>query len=354
MKYLKDEAYYSDLYDLLTIKDCLRSKKSAIKVPPKKTKNKRIKPISLTLDFFTYYVKGERYRKRSETIDEWIRKDRERDEKVESAVVPEISCDYCMTEMGMTLKDLHHDDEKVMFWFECPKCKKRKAVFDNGQEYKPKPSTCPKCFSEVKETFKRKGGVLTIFISCPNCKYKKKEVMDFDKDSKERKERQRKDRELLKKYRAKYCMTEKEGQEYIGQIESMKQFTKMMKELEAKQKDPAYKKARKIKKLKVNELKKRLEKVLVKDKYQNLQFDKPEIGRFVVISFTLEDVVNERGEYDSRAKCRRIIKTALEKTNWRLMSEGISYRLGYLSGRLKGYENEDDIAKLFMKNKVNR
>ena len=131
----------------------------------------------------------------------------------------------------------------------------------------------------------------------------------------------------------------------------MKRFTELMKEMETKQKDPAYKKARKIKKLKVNELKKKIEKVLVKEKYLNLQFDKPEMGQFVTIPFTIEDANNKRKEYDSRTKCRRIIKTALEKTNWRLMSEGISYRLGYLSGRLKGYENEDDIAQLFKKSR---
>jgi hypothetical protein len=28
------------------------------------------------------------------------------------------------------------------------------------------------------------------------------------------------------------------------------------------------------------------------------------------------------------------------------MSEGISYKLGYLSGRLKGYEAEDDLVQL--------
>ncbi len=28
------------------------------------------------------------------------------------------------------------------------------------------------------------------------------------------------------------------------------------------------------------------------------------------------------------------------------MSEGINYRLGYLSGRLKGYETEEDLMKI--------
>jgi hypothetical protein len=350
MSYQKGEAYYNDLYDLFTIKDCLRSEESAIKIPPKKFKNKRIKPISLIMDFITYYVKGERYRKKSETIGEWIGRDKEKDDRVENAITPEnIYCDFCSSKMDMTMKHLHHDDTRVMFWFECPKCNKRKAIFNNGEQYKSGPHLCPKCSSVIKETSKRKGEVITTKIICPNCKYKTTEVMDFEKDNKEGEEEQRKDGELLEKYRARYCMTDQEGQEYIHHVESMKQFAALMKEIETKHKDPAYQKARKIKKFKVNDLKKKLIKVLAKEKYINLQFSKPEIERFVVIPFTIEDSDNKREEYDSRSKCKRIIKDALEKTNWRLMSEGIEYRLGYLTGKLKGYENEDDIAELFKK-----
>ncbi len=31
------------------------------------------------------------------------------------------------------------------------------------------------------------------------------------------------------------------------------------------------------------------------------------------------------------------------------MSEGINYRLGYLSGKLKGYEREEDLIKIVAK-----
>jgi len=348
MNNLKSEDYYSDLYDLFTIKECLREQKWIEKSSTSLYKPKRGKPIKVTLDFLTYYIKGERFKKKSETVNEWITRDKEKDFKVDNAPTPQnVLCDFCFSEMGMTMKHLHHDDIRIMFWFECPRCNKRKAIFDNGEQYKPGPHLCPKCSSVIKETSKRNGEVITTKILCPNCKYKTTEVMDFEKDKKEWEEEQRKDRELLEKYRARYCMTDQEGQEYVHHVESMKQFTALMKEIETKQKDPAYRKARKIKKLKVNDLKKKLIKVLAKEKYINLQFSKPEIERFVVIPFTIEDADNKREEYDSRNKCKRIIKNALEKTNWRLMSEGIDYRLGYLTGKLKGYENEDDIAQLF-------
>jgi hypothetical protein len=33
------------------------------------------------------------------------------------------------------------------------------------------------------------------------------------------------------------------------------------------------------------------------------------------------------------------------------MSEGIYYRLGVLTGRLRGYENDEDLLRLIKKNK---
>ena len=43
---------------------------------------------------------------------------------------------------------------------------------------------------------------------------------------------------------------------------------------------------------------------------------------------------------------KKLIKEALADTNWRLMSDGIHYRLGYLSGNLKAYEQEEDLFEL--------
>jgi len=70
------------------------------------------------------------------------------------------------------------------------------------------------------------------------------------------------------------------------------------------------------------------------------------MGRYVVVPFTVQEADNDRGEYDSKNSLGKLIKKTLEKTNWRLMSEGISYRVGYLSGRLRCYENETDLMKI--------
>tara|TARA_R100000655_G_scaffold69995_1_gene108205 strand:+ start:117 stop:374 length:258 start_codon:yes stop_codon:yes gene_type:complete len=75
--------------------------------------------------------------------------------------------------------------------------------------------------------------------------------------------------------------------------------------------------------------------------------DKPEMGRDVYVGFSCLDSKSDRNDYDSR----KTLKSALEDTNWRLMSDGISYRLVYLNGRVKAHESEEDLKKLAMKSK---
>lgn len=89
-----------------------------------------------------------------------------------------------------------------------------------------------------------------------------------------------------------------------------------------------------------------LAKILEKNGYVKLVFDKPEISQFVIIPFTVQDDNPKRKDRESELELRKIINKTLEKTNWRPMSEGMTYRLGYLYGRLKGYEKEDDLIKL--------
>ncbi len=89
--------------------------------------------------------------------------------------------------------------------------------------------------------------------------------------------------------------------------------------------------------------------MIEKEDYINLEFSKPELEKSIIINFTTQDNKTGRREYDSRIQLQRILKKVLAKTNWRLMSEGVNCRLGILSGRLRGYENEEDLLKLVKK-----
>jgi len=358
MKYLKSDKHYNDQYDLFTIKECLGLEEQSLKLTKslqkiKASEKDKTKASIMVHNLLLYHAKGEKYKKKAETIRKWMDADQLRDEKLANTSPPSgIFCDYCDEVMSVYEKVLHDigiDKLWILFFFKCSHCNKRKALFEDGEEFSYT-ERCPKCKSEIKSKDSRKGNIVTTLYSCPNCGYKNKEVMDLDKNREQRRRKKEADKKLLKKYKEKYCLSDKEGQEYIAEVERIKILIDMVKEHEQKEKDPVYKKARKLKKLKVLELEKLLKKVLEKENYINLQFDKPQINRFVIIPFTAQDTDNKREEYDSRNNLRKIIKKALEKTNWRLTSDGVDYRLGYSSGKLKGYENEEDLAKIFKAN----
>ena len=117
-----------------------------------------------------------------------------------------------------------------------------------------------------------------------------------------------------------------------------------------KRTDPDYIKVSELKKLSVVELEKLITETMEKEKYIKFIMGKPDIDRYVIVPFTIQDADSSRVEADSIRKFHKAIKKALEGTNWRLMNEGVNYRLGYLSGRLKGYEQEEDLLQLVKAN----
>jgi len=129
------------------------------------------------------------------------------------------------------------------------------------------------------------------------------------------------------------------------------QLIRFMDKWEKKEKEEKLqKKLTKIKKLTITELKNFLTPILKKEGYIKLDFSKPEINKDVIVKFTVQDNKTDRDKYDSRIQLQRLFKKKLANTNWRLMSDGIYYKLGILSGRLRGYENVSDLAKYRNKN----
>ena len=212
MDYLKNEQHYVDLYDFFTIEECLDWEKRFVEHPiseyeGKKISSKQAKPLKQSMaNLMLYFVKGERYRKKAERIREWIEKDRVKQNKLDNAQEPRnIYCPQCGEPMECTYKDLHdfaNEPLRVLFFFDCKACKKRRAVFDNGEELTSKSELCPKCSSELKTTYKRKEKIITTTRKCISCKYIETEVDDLNKKDDSWETKQAKDRQLLAKYRA--------------------------------------------------------------------------------------------------------------------------------------------------------
>ncbi len=70
------------------------------------------------------------------------------------------------------------------------------------------------------------------------------------------------------------------------------------------------------------------------------------MDKYVIIPFTIRDAKADRDGRASELELNRLLRDVLKKTNWRLMSDGVKYRLGVLSGQLKGYEREEDLVGL--------
>lgn len=361
MQYLKDESYYNNLYDLHTIETCLDYYWSLKKGFEKHRKHKDFKKftkkqfdedVHKVVSYTINAIKIERFRHKREAIKKWMDEDRQRQEKLDNATEPQnIYCPQCNTSMHSTMKELNdYMDEplRVLFFFECPKCKKRKGVYDDGADRVTKPQLCPKCKKKVKVDAKKKGKILIWTITCSSCDYKEIDKYDPDKRDAEWKKKEGRDKLLLEKYRDDFCYSEKEGVEAVLHADQLKAFMDKHRVREKHKKE--YDAVAKLKKLTVLELEKLLNKTISHQGYVKLAFTQPDMGKYVIVGFTIQDSNTSRQEYDSHNELRKLIQRALAGSNWRLMSEGVNYRLGYLQGRLKAYETEEDLLKLVKKN----
>ncbi len=353
--YLKPKEYYENLYDQHTVDMCRETEARMFQLKDNKDNKSKYKesmfgPIlcNLVLHFKT----GERYLNRQETIRKWIDDDRAKEELLENAVLPNnIYCNKCGDMMLVEDKLLHgksiEEKERVLFLFRCPsRCGRGRAVFHDGEEWIIKPELCDKCGLELNKKVERKGNIILTYYSCKKCRFKKVDKLDLSV----RKEEKKKIDKFYNRDRAKFCLNEEQGQKYYKGKMNIKRFEKLMEDIKKRNDNKeVYKKVFKLKKLTISELEKKLVPVLTNEGYIKFELDKPEIGRDVFIEFSAQDEKSDREEYDSSNNIKKIIKKTLENTNWRLMSEGIHYRLGFLNGRLRGYEKEEDLVNLVEK-----
>ena len=354
MTLLKDRQEYIDRYDKITVNDCRWHENFHLGYADKqKVKNKKereaihgisqyawgIEKIFLTLHW---------YDKKETTVQKWMDEDARKDEKLENARPPEnIFCDECYSRMQFSDKHLWDLDDKdrVLFFFDCPNdCKKRKAIYDYGTQYVPKPHLCEKCKHEVEMTREKvSDNEIKHTYTCPNCGYEEVDTLDLTPHEEPE--------DLKYEYdRNRFCLSDEElhkAQESRRSFESLKELVDKIKEKEEKK--DVYEEVNKLEKLTVPQLKERVTEALSK-KYSSVSFEKPDLGRIVSIEFSVEEMDTEN-ERESVRKLKKILQDLLKDTNWRLMSEGISYRLGLLTGRLRVYESEEDLVKLLEKKK---
>lgn len=350
MKNLKHKQYYIDFFDRLMIESCRRlvdghNKKTRYRIGKKMTEKDDV--LFRAYKLALYFEKGEGYIAKEEGIVESMERDSIRDEILENAVAPEgIYCKDCGGKMNPDLKvlDEKQGEDCALFFYKCSAgCKRKRVFYSDGEESLTKPSFCKKCDKEIKEKHERKGNIITTKYFCTFCGFKEVDKLDISV----KKEKSDKN---FKRDRAIFCLTKKEGEDYKRGKEKLKDlhnFVEKMRE-EEKGKD-LHVKVAKIKKLNIAGLKKVLEKPIKSVNFSNLEISNPENNRYFIVNITAQDSLADRENYNSRQDFKKAINSALENTNWRLMMDGVSYRLGVLSARLRAFEGEEGLIELVKK-----
>jgi hypothetical protein len=192
----------------------------------------------------------------------------------------------------------------------------------------------------------RRADVITTTYTCPNCAHTYKDKLDLKHEEDPVDPDYEEDRRI-------YCLQDeamrKEHQDAKYRFDDLIRFAKEHKEKEDNK--HIYDAMKEMKKPKIAELTPLLQPVLEKAGYIDFSLDKPEMGKDVYVGFNCLDTKSDRNDYDSTKTLEKLVKKALADTNWRLMSDGISYRLGYLNGRIRAYEREEDLKQLVMKDR---
>ncbi len=349
--YLQDRAYYEDCYDRNTVEICREEKKSWFSnLPPSTAADPRIREVinkiwpDLLWNVVSWYVAGDRYTEREETIREWMAADRRRDDQLEKAVSPmDILCRACDTPMHEETKNLYGSsvskEEKVLFIFRCPKCKSGRGIYEDGTEWqRPYPGNCKKCNVILTRSYEGKDEHAVTISRCRRCGYEEREEIDLGPTKKPSAAEEH--QFLLDRER--YCFSEEKGQQYVKRAPP----SRMKVDEQTVEERRLREAAKQLKKTSIVSIEKILKAALPKEGYVRLRFQPPEMERDVIVKFTVHDERTERQEHTSRYSLQHCIEAALSETNWRLMSDGVHYRLGVLQGRLRGYEREEDLMKL--------
>lgn len=347
--YLQNQQYYEDLYDKHTVEECRDWVKHVLehKLPEKARswpEEEQMKLVACVIDVPLFYITGERYLRREETIDEWMKKARTKAAFVASHPAPTAYCPKCNQKMALMVDELDSDinDEnlRMIFLYKCKPCNEKKGIYSDGEPYIFKFDFCPKCNKEWKRKRTKSKTKITTRCKCQHCGYSEEDVFDMnEKCSSDIPD------PGFEKDRAKYCISEEAGKEYRHYKEvDAPQIKEMVDSWKDKEEHKEiYEQAQNVKQLTISELSDLLAKKLAKVDFKGLVITNTEVTRDLIITFTVQDTKPDRDEGHSRSDLKKSLKKILNNTNWKLMSDGVSYKLGLLSGRLRGIDKTEVI-----------
>lgn len=356
--YLKDRKHYEDRYDENTVEQCRSGEavvNGAFKEMEKKfPRNELIEKLpGWYLQYSQYYflfvesTAASRSVYREAQIAKWMEEDQAKDDKLASAQIAVMYCRTCGKDMRVISKDYMHregyKDDDILIMLECVDCNKRIAFWEDGTEWEGAKHVCEKCGGQTISKHTKKNNELTSTETCEKCKHVKTDSLDLTITKREPDPIDPNLNVDLKRFVFDSEMMFK----FEQKLKHFERMAKLHATAEDKiQRPEVYDALKQVRKLKIVQLKELLEPISIKEGYSDFKLGDPQIGREVSLEFSCLDTRDEREEYQSKKTLHKAFEKILEETNWRVMSSGVSYRLGYLSGHLRAYESEEDIKKL--------
>lgn len=334
-KYRKPDQYYLDYHHreiIAELRPLFKPVVEAYREMEKAGEDKEHKYYFLNWNFREKAVELNRLKQK--VILDSMQADDRKDKLVESTPVPKsIRCKTCNKKMIFYSHMFDIDSMEIRFLFECRNGHlPRRAIYSDGREYILPQKKCRSCggteFIPTKET---KGDILILTDECNFCH--EKSVLEFDNGPE--------DNEPINEQERKYLCTDFENED--TPLEGLVKLCRIIDDIVRHPKITYDVEV--IKKLNVQQMEKRLKKKLKKERFKKFRFDKPSTGRNIFVTFSVLDA-SDRTTSDSRSELRRLITAFLFKTNWRLMSKKIIYQMGYLEGKIKGYETDFDLQKI--------
>lgn len=346
-KHLQDRKEYEDRYDRMTVESCRRREQFFLEQgdddgdAEARLKHHiaevgwSIEKTLITLDW---------YNKRESTIKEWMDADKAKDDMLEAATAPKrVYCDTCSQELfeeSRTTWD-REGKEEVLYFMKCSGGHlPMKGVFTDGIHLKFKDKHCPECNGILKsEKLPGSKDEINTKYSCESCSFTETDSFTLSANKNEHDPEYDKDR-------ARFCLSGdalKEVQESAINMENMKRLVDGWKHEEEHKEE--YDAIAKLEKLTIPQVKERISIAIKDTNYLNLTFEKPSIEKYVSIEFSVEELETDN-KNASEANFKKLVRKALQNTNWRLMTDGITYRLGLMTGRLRAYESKEDMLKL--------
>jgi len=323
--YTKTDEFYNNKYDRYTIAD-LKAFEQELILELKDCENEiKITSAEIRLkDKATDYAKNKRG-----TIGQWKDEDLRKDRLIAHAIIP--SPPYCSCGREMQFFDYDFLDLPIdpHFIFSCPFCKKRNKILNkNGEQYLPKLKNCNYCKGNIKRKIKKSKAKMTIIEVCLNCNRIETSEYEFTKAEKIL--------PINEFERTAYC---KNFEGRRGFYDDLKAIANWAEHIEIKPN------LSEIEILKLPKLEEQLSTLLKQNNFTRLNFQQPKVSETMVVEFSVEDITERNDEQASKA-LKKILTQRLLKTNWRLMSTEIISRMGYLSGRLKGFDQPGQLNKL--------